>query len=155
MSMGPKKPGRVVSETRKRSKPKLTASQKLERVAVIARLLISGVGPSAIFRYVSDSTSWGVVDRTVERYMAEARDLLVKAAKEDIAYMRAVVLGRYHEIYQRAIKKGDLSNANKATQNVAKLLGLNAPDKITLQQDAEPVKVYLPDNGRDQTPEGD
>lgn len=142
-----------MSKTPGPPKPKLTASQKLERVATAARLLIRGLTPSEIFRYVSEHTNWRVCDRTVERYMREARDLLVKAAKEDIAYMRAVVLGRYHEIYQRALKKGDLSNANRATSNVAKLLGLNAPDTIMLREPVEPISFYLPDNGRDSKPE--
>lgn len=146
---GAKHPGRVVSKKAKLTNGKTTAAEMLERIAVVAGLMVQGLRTPEICRYVSDETKWGVCDRTVERYMREARVVIVDASKQDISFMRAILLGRYEAIFQLAIKKGDLSNANQATRNAAKLLGLNAPDTITLQESAEPVRLYIPKNNRD------
>ncbi len=86
-------------------------------------------------------------------YMNRARKLV--AENTDMRLEAGRAIERYHTLFQALVKKGELGQARRVNDSLCKMLGLNKPDQVTFTGTVEPIKVYLPDNGRDSKPKED
>lgn len=110
-----------------------------------------GYDRKALIRFVSEKTDWGVTDRTVDGYIATARELMREQSEESVADAMARHMAMRNEMYRMAIEAGDLTNARQVAADMGKLQGLYT-ERVQVDGNLnvdQVVRVYLPDNGRE------
>lgn len=104
-----------------RANTRSTDAEVAARVAEVAALLAKGLERPAILQYGS---KWGVSDRTIDNYTAQARRGFAEAAKGDVEEARGELAAMLREQYRAAIAAGDPKAAIAAVRELAKLRGL-------------------------------
>jgi hypothetical protein len=113
--------------------PKTNRGAIAARVAQILPLVIDGASTQEIVRFVTEKTSWGHVSRrTVENYIARAREQIIASSADEAAWHAAEALARYERLYWRASVKGDLGQCRQVEEAIVRLLGLSAPERREL-----------------------
>jgi hypothetical protein len=87
------------------SKENKAKSNKVEienRINKVYELLIIGGSNSDIFRYASDKGKWGVTERQVENYIAEARKRILEIGNVHKDYIFSRNLARLDQLYFHA-----------------------------------------------------
>jgi len=117
---------------------KATHSEILQRVNTIYKLLLRGASRQEILQYCTNETEWGVKDRTIDIYIARAREYF----NERTQIARDTELGnaiqRYELLFQRALKVQDYKTCIQAQARIDKITGLeqnNTNLRITTWQD--------------------
>jgi hypothetical protein len=108
--------------------PRNSFAEVERRVTIVFEMIVKGYSRAQVIEWAnkvgSEDPSWAVDVRTLDSYMAQARELL-KASSETI---RAETLGRTLErredLYHQAVKHMDLKTALAIDQDTAKLLDL-------------------------------
>ena len=90
-----------------------------QRVALIARLLISGGRSSEACRYAAEQ--WGVGKRQAERYIAKARDLIRADMSMERSDFIAEKLSLMNEVQKKALQSNQLGAAIGAARLAAEL----------------------------------
>ena len=101
---------------------KPTKLEKKFRVNKVVRILKKSASPSSIVQLVADE--WGPSERTVDKYIQEARAIIKKDADIDHHDYLASRLHMLVTIVQRAVKNGQLSNAIRPLKLQSEFLGL-------------------------------
>lgn len=107
--------------------------QTMLRVHEVYDLIVAGLRRAAIVRHMREK--YGAKDRTVDKYIALARELL----KEESKAVREVELGkalvRYDRQYAKADARKDHRGAANIEEKIVDLLGLAAPRRaeVTLR----------------------
>lgn len=108
--------------------PKTNRGAIAARVAQILPLVIDGATGREILRFVAEKTSWSHVSkRTVESYIARAREQIIQSSADEASWHSAKALARFERLYWRASAKGDLGQCRQVEEAIIKLLGLAAP----------------------------
>ena len=83
-----------------------TAAEKRKRISLIIPLLLAGKGRSEILQFASDM-GWGLSDRTVESYVAAAREEIKVAGDAARDYEYGLARSRLESQYAVALEAGD------------------------------------------------
>ena len=102
---------------------KPTAAQKLLRVQTVYQWLTEGNSRSTICRKVAEK-EWGC-ERTADRYIAEARDMLEADSAMSRQAFLAETLGNLRRLQAAAEKKGNQQTALNCLRLASELAGLN------------------------------
>ena len=120
--------------------PRNSLAEVERRVTIVYELMVKGFTRPQIIEYCnkraeqvgSDGLSWDVDIRTIDSYIAQARDLL----KTKAATVRDEVFGRTLErredLYQEARQHMDLKTALAIDQDTARLLDLYPEQKTRM-----------------------
>ena len=81
----------------------IAAAEVNRRVADIYALVVDGLPLAAVSRFVAASCSWNACDRTLCRYIARARELMMEQAKQGSQEAFAESLARKQLLYSRAV----------------------------------------------------
>ena len=100
-----------------------TKVEKNFRVDTVYKLLSEGNSRGQILQF--GSAQWGVTDRQVDTYIAEARDKLLADAEMERPAWVAEALQRLRTYEQAAYKSRQNQVAINAVQAQAKLIGLD------------------------------
>jgi len=98
------------------------------RIRQVEKLLLRGSSYSDLVTFC-DGT-FGVSERTAERYIAEAYRRIRLAHEKDRELDIAIAKARYEEIIRLAIERMELAVAVSAQRNIDRLLGLDAPERV-------------------------
>jgi len=93
------------------------------RVADIYGLVVDGLPLAQISRYVAANCSWYASDRSLCRYIARARALMLEDAKVDRKETFAQSLARKQRLYARASVAGQLKTALAVQNSIDRMFG--------------------------------
>lgn len=99
-----------------------TKVEKNYRVDTVYKLLSEGHSRGQILQF--GSSEWGVTDRQVDTYIAEAREKLLADAEMERPAWVAEALQRLRVYEQAAYKQKQNQTAINAVQAAAKLIGI-------------------------------
>jgi len=113
--------------------PKTNRGAIAARVSQILPLVIDGASTREILRFVAEKTSWGHVSpRTIDNYIARARQQIIESAAGEASWHAAKALARFERLYWRASVKGDLGQCRQVEEAIVRLLGLAAAERCEL-----------------------
>jgi hypothetical protein len=113
--------------------PKTNRGAIAARVSQILPLVIDGASTREIRRFAAEKTDWGHVSpRTVENYIARAREQIIASSASEAGWHAAKALARYERLYWRSSVKGDLGQCRQIEEAIVRLLGLSAPERHEL-----------------------
>lgn len=107
---------------------KVNKTQKALRVQQVVSWLLDGNTYMEVAKL--GASKWGVSERTVERYIADAREQVEAMAATEIRGATTLALYRLTELYFSALASEDYKTALDVVKTQNRMLGLNAPDKI-------------------------
>src|SRR5574343_463096 len=102
-----------------------------KRVDHIYKLILNGENTRKIYRNPSIK-KWNVTTRTIDTYIAKAREQLAEYAEYDKTAEYARAIHRLNKIYDLAITAGDLSNARGTIKDLLQLHGIAGPIHVKL-----------------------
>ena len=115
----PLKWSRFIS-VRKRS----TKAELEFRISTIYGLLCDGKSNTQIFRFIAEDTGWGVSERQMENYIAEARKRLAQDCQISREAFMAEALAGYRSLREQAERRGQLMCAKQCLDAQIALVGL-------------------------------
>lgn len=98
------------------------------RIQHVLNWLLEGNSSADTAKMVAEK--WDVSERTGWRYIAEAKARMEAAAQQQIKGAAMAQLYNLAELYDSAVKAGDLKTALDIIKTQNRMLGLNAPDKV-------------------------
>ena len=101
-----------------------TKSEKEFRVATIYGLICDGKSNTQIFRFAADESGWGVSERQVENYIADARKRLELDCQITREAFMAEALAGYRSLREQAERRGQLMCAKQCLDAQIALVGL-------------------------------
>ena len=101
------------------SRGRTSKTENAFRVNKVTKLLSLGHTRSQIFQFAT--TEWGVSERTVDNYLADARKILKEDFDIDRRQFTAEVLAQYTTLQEEARKSGQLSVALGCINSMAKV----------------------------------
>jgi hypothetical protein len=93
------------------------------RVADIYGLVVDGLPHGQICRYVAANCSWQASERTICRYIARARELMLEQAKVGRAEVFAESLARKQRLFARASTANQLKTALAVQNSIDRMFG--------------------------------
>ena len=99
-----------------------TIVDKHIRVAQMVRLISNGAVTSELVQFATDN--WGLKRRQAEKYIAEARDVIVSDINQDRQVVVAELLHGAHTIWKKAVQEKQYNNALGAMNLITRLGGL-------------------------------
>lgn len=119
---------------------KVTKEEKLVRLREIFEVSNRGFNYSEIVQY--GQQRWGVTERTIERYIAEAKDLNVFSPKDAKEY-RSDSIARCNYIYKLAIKNKNAAIALQAQKEINKIRGIYSDTMIEPDETEESLITQI------------
>ena len=131
----------------------LSQAERDRRVMDCFPLVVDGFRFAQIKEIVTQKCAWRAPDRTLERYIAEARAMVQELA----AFVRqekfAEAAAFLERLRLRASMNGDLATALRVQCELNRLYGLAAPERHELSGSAEaPLEVVVRHVGREEWP---
>lgn len=129
--------GHIDTMTDASGRNKANKAEMALRVEAVRGLLLTGYPTHEILRLVAEK--WGVADRTVEYYIAQARRSILEASEERKVEVVAEHIEMRRNLLRKAHEGKDYRLALDILKDEAKLLGLYAPDRVVMdfRQEAE------------------
>ncbi len=119
---------------------KATRIEFQRRVDAVLELLISGTREVRICQIVSKK--YDVTPRTVYRYLKKAKEQLADAVDTNRDTLISRHLALRERIIEKALSENDLRTALRSSESIAKLIGLNAPERSELTgKGGAPIEV--------------
>ena len=118
------------------------------RIQTVAEMLIKAQGRENILRYCAEN--WGIRERQADNYISRAIDK-IKKNKEFLDLEQEISLqkARFEDLYQKNYTIQDYREARQVLDSIAKLLGLNKPEKLdhtTKGESIQPkIEIVRPD----------
>jgi len=100
----------------------------IRRVSKIVELLLDGFSRADILQ--NAAKKWGVVERTIDTYIASANARIKKQAEETENEIFNVVRLRLENLYKKAIAANDRHLARLLLRDMTKLYGLDKSDRF-------------------------
>lgn len=111
-----------------------TAAQVEQRLTQVTGFLLSGVSRSDILQFASKS-KWGVTERQVDNYIADATQRIKDSATLDKEYLLARSISRLDSLYKKAVTDKDTRAALAVEAKIIELFGLAEAAKIDIDMD--------------------
>ncbi|HAI10602.1 MAG TPA: hypothetical protein DCM28_02785 [Phycisphaerales bacterium] len=121
---------------------KPTQKEKEHRIAKVLKMLVDGYTKGEIKRECRER--FDASARTVERYLQQARNLLIEELEEPIEAIKARSLTLYRSIIND--RKATLLDKVRAQKRIDKIMGLEAPLKHEVSgRDGRPIQTQMID----------
>ncbi len=117
----------------------ISRSEVNRRVADIYALVVDGLSLGAISRFVAASCTWDACDRTLCRYIARARELMMEQAKQGRQEAFAESLARKQLLYARAVSSKQWKTALAIQNSIDKMFG----DFAGMHDDRDEIRRFL------------
>jgi len=106
------------------------------RIQTVAEMLIKAQGREKILRHCAEN--WNIQERQADEYISRALDK-IKKNREFIDIQQELDLqkARYEDLYQKNYTIQDYREARQVLDSIAKLLGLNEPEKLNISGEVE------------------
>ena len=115
---------------------KATKAEVMLRVNTVIDLLCGGMTRSNIINYVE--TKWGLGWRSAENYIRMATKVLIEENDAiDLKIERGKAIRRLNLVFKQCMVAQDYGRAISAQRELNSLLGLNAPQKVTVYHQYE------------------
>lgn len=114
---------------------KATNAEIETRIATVAEMVIKGQGRQKIIRYGSEE--WNIGERQIENYISKAWEKIEKNTDFDIKQELKLQRARFEDLFQKNYTIQDYREARQVLDSIAKLLGLNEPEKLSLSGEVE------------------
>lgn len=121
-------PTEFIQQGDRQIRKKVGKVQKALRVQQVATWLLDGLTTGEACK--AGAERWGVSERTIERYLVDARAQIEAMAATETRSATTLALYRLTELYVNALNEGDYKTALDVVKTQNRMLGLNAPDKI-------------------------
>ena len=120
------------------------------RIQTVAEMLIKAQGREKILRYCADN--WNIQERQADEYISRALDK-IKKNREFIDIQQELDLqkARYEDLYQKNYTIQDYREARQVLDSIAKLLGLNEPEKHEVDHKITGSPIII-DNAKGEEP---
>ena len=123
---------------------KPTKVQHEMRVNRVYELLLSGMSRRGIIQYAANPSEgekpWAVKPRTVDSYIAAAKERFIEASKTVYAEELGRAVQRLNNLYARCMARNDLTGCRLVQRDLTELLGLAAPSRSELSgPEGEPL----------------
>ena len=141
-----------MQETTKRSKSNNTEIAR--RVNIVYSLLLQGHTRKQIVQFCAKPVAEGgfeVADRQADEYMYKAREIMQGNIVEDHEIIRAEILAKYHDLYQKNYKNQDYKEARAVLKDIKEIFGTDAAKKLDLSTNGKEITtgnvltIQLPD----------
>ncbi len=114
--------------------------EKEKRVYRIAELLLDGMTRTRdIFRYVSENEKWDVTTRTLENYLAEAKEFIRSQDYKDLDLQLKKSLQQLDNLIYKNLKIQDYREVRNCIKAKADLLGLVVEKKEVTAKVSEEI----------------
>lgn len=112
-------------------KKRSTEIETNQRVTEMAKAILSGYSNRRnLFQYVSENFDWNVSERQLDNYLKAAREIINEIASNDLDLEKNIALNRLDALYTMNYKIHDFRECRNVIESRAKMLGLNAAEKI-------------------------
>ena len=112
-----------------------TSAEVELRTSTVAEMINKGQGRQKICRFASEE--WKISDRQIDRYISKAWDKIEKNTDFDIKQELKLQRARFEDLFQKNYTIQDYREARQVLDSIAKLLGLNEPDKLNISGEVE------------------
>jgi hypothetical protein len=133
-----------VQQQKKKGRPSQAITDS--RVEEVYQLMIDGLDTSRIVRFGSEE--WGVSRRSIEKYIAKAREKFLEAMEEhrNKDVMKMYIFKRLENLYSLNMENFDLKEARAVLADASKIFGVNAPEEIKqeiTQNEVKPIEIKI------------
>jgi len=111
---------------------KATNAEKKRRVNTIGDLLMMGTSRAEILQYAADKSGWGVSERTIDEYIAEATEQFRRISDYNREEQVGKAIRRLEMLFLRAMKVQDFQRALATQRELNLLLGLHESKKLEI-----------------------
>ena len=111
----------------------------LERVNEVYNMQVAGLRREQIVKLARGKHGWDVSPRTIDTYIALAKERFEQEAKVRRCAEIGKAIARYETVFAKALSRGELSAAIRAENGIVELLGL----KDAGQDDLSDVDEFL------------
>ncbi len=124
-----------------------TDIEKLNRVSNIVKAILNGYSNRKILlQYISETYgNWGVSERMIDNYIADARGMLTEIMQNDIAFEKAIALNRLNALYNMNLKIHDFRECRNIIETIGKIVGY-ATQNIDLTSKGNEIKGLITTN---------
>lgn len=98
-----------------------TVASTEERVSIVYTMLLDGYTRSEILKAGKE---WKVSDRTIDDYIAKAKEEILEVNKDDRAENMSIVLKNLWNLYHKSQLIAEFGDAHRILMSIAKLQGL-------------------------------
>ncbi len=127
---------------KRKPRPKCTKAEKAARVALVYRLLLSGMRRREVLQYVTDKTDWNISEPMVDKYLREATDEIKQVTDEEMETARGMAYKRLDTLYYKSLLINDFKTALAVQKEMNELFGL----KITKVEHSGSMGVTVIDD---------
>lgn len=124
---------------------KVSAAELELRISTVIQLLTQGASSAAIKKYCLEK--FKAPPRTVERWIAQADEEVVKISQPKKESRVAIALARYNDLIAKAYKRQDYREVRAIQAEINRMFGDNAPEKtdnkLTVSVEITPKDVEL------------
>jgi hypothetical protein len=108
---------------------KVTKAVFAERIEKVVELLVLGLRPSEIVRYIAEKTDWDIKPRQVDNYIHHANAEITASSAINRDREVGKALRRFESLYKANMTIQDYKAALSVQKARNEMLGLNAPTK--------------------------
>ena len=94
------------------------------RVSLVYRLLLNGMRRREIFQYIAEKTEWGVTERTIDNYIAKARDEIAEITENERECAYGMARKRLDDLYFKSMKINDYKTCLAIQKEIGDIEGL-------------------------------
>lgn len=119
--------------------------ERQSRVNEVAKAILNGFSNRKILlQFLTESYKWDVIDRTLDGYIADAKDLLSSINENEVEFEKTLALNRLDSLYNLNFKIHDFRECRNIIESRSKLLGISSPEKIQLSsKDDKPLFTII------------
>ena len=111
------------------------------RVATVAEMIIKGQKRNNIVRYSSEN--WKIGERQAEKYIVKAWEKIEQNTDIDVKKEIKLQRARFEDLYQKSYNIQDYRECRQVLDSIAKLIGLNSPEKHDHTHEIKEFKVEI------------
>ena len=119
------------------------------RVSTVSEMIIKGQGREKIIRFGSEN--WNVGERQIENYISKAWGKIERNTDFDIKQELKLQRARFEDLFQKNYTIQDYREARQVLDSIAKLLGLNEPEKHKVEHNITGSPIII-DNAQGEEP---
>lgn len=114
------------------------------RILTVAKAILNGYSKrSYLLQYISSTYDWGVTDRMIDHYTAEAKKIIRNSySPEDLSLEKDIALDRLEALFTMNMKIQDYREARNVTIDRVKLLGVYV-EKNDITSKGESIKSEI------------
>lgn len=102
------------------------------RVDTVANLILHGESTSKIRRNAS-IRRWNMDARTIDRYIAKAREQIAERGEFDKVHQFGLAIARLEQLYGMAVQQKDVSGARGVVKELCQLYGISGPIHVKVE----------------------